>query len=45
MELWSYPNYNPTYKRLAKSPAPPSRFRPNPLNNFEGVKAFGGSTC
>ena len=21
---WSYPNYKPTYKRLTKSPAPPS---------------------
>ena len=22
---WSYPSYNPTYKRLTKSPGPPSR--------------------
>ena len=30
---WSYPNYNPTYKRLTQSPGPPSR--PSTLNPMD----------
>ena len=36
---WSYPNYNATYKRLTKSPAPPSKVNPRKLEHGFRISA------
>ena len=40
--IWSYPNYNPTYHQLTKSPAPSSTLsrspRPKALNTSKPLK-------
>ena len=37
---WNYPNYNPTYKRLTKSPAPPSTVKGNNSPNRNNIEAL-----